>query len=530
VDEAAAALRRAAELGDQLVAEAIWDSGRAIWLGDDRVPIGGDWVVAHRSVDGSLYGGTAGIALFLSRLAAAGGDPAVARTARGALAHAQEWVRRTRPAGSLYSGSLGVAVATGEAARLLADDGLHRQAVEATRIAMERSPDPADLIAGRAGAVLGLLEMSRLVDLPDAAELAHRIGRTLVADAARTPGGGCSWASDLGADEPSLCGLAHGASGIALALAELGVAVGDRSMVDTACAGLDFERSWYSPEHRNWPDLRELTRDQVAGGALPAWPEYWCHGALGIGMTRLRLFDITRRPLFGAELGVGIDAALAVLTAAVAVGDEVDMSLCHGVGGAVDLLVEAGRVLHRPGLIEAARAGVLELTDGRSPAVPWGCGINGGGENPSLMVGLAGIGMMFLRLADSGVPAPCAALSGGVMADRVIVQLERPVEREQLTRRAAELRTLVPGASVVRVSPRGRVILLLETGTDLDSAITVLGGEVDVEFAEPDVIDRATSNDSTPDDSTPDDSTPDDSTPDDSTPDNSTPDRGGPDR
>ncbi|HYP18471.1 MAG TPA: lanthionine synthetase LanC family protein, partial [Chloroflexia bacterium] len=32
--------------------------------------------------------------------------------------------------------------------------------------------------------------------------------------------------------------------------------------------------------------------------------------------------------------------------------------------------------------------------------MPWPCGVMGGGENPSLMLGLAGIGYFYLRLYD----------------------------------------------------------------------------------------------------------------------------------
>ncbi|HEV2814717.1 MAG TPA: T3SS effector HopA1 family protein, partial [Solirubrobacteraceae bacterium] len=87
-------LAAARGIADGLVHAAIWHEDRCTWLGDAIEPNGERWVVVTRTCDGHLYGGTAGVAHFLARVAAITGDGEAARTARGALAHALAAARR----------------------------------------------------------------------------------------------------------------------------------------------------------------------------------------------------------------------------------------------------------------------------------------------------------------------------------------------------------------------------------------------------------------------------------------------------
>lgn len=71
---------------------------------------------------------------------------------------------------------------------------------------------------------------------------------------------------------------------------------------------------------------------------------------------------------------------------------------------------------------------------------------------------------------------------------RVIVKLAQVDDPE---RRAAELAERVPGGRVVRVSGRGRAVIAIDPGADTSAAARTLAAEPDVEYAEPDVEDRA---------------------------------------
>ncbi|GAA0396553.1 hypothetical protein Acor_49370 [Acrocarpospora corrugata] len=464
-------------IAEKLVKEALWDGERATWFGDEVVPsASGEGTVIYRAVDGDLYGGTAGIGLFLARYAAISGDAEVARTARGALAHAADWVRRTRPDGALLSGTAGVATATLDAAELLRDDRLMETAARLTRLTCRQVPRAVDLIAGRAGTLLALLRLSRGLPGPEAelaASTADGTARSLIDDAQPGPAGGTCWPSDI--DTPPLCGLGHGASGVALALTEWGKPDGLKLAAEAAV----FERSWFSADHGNWPDLREP--DEAIG-----WPVYWCHGALGIGQARLRQYAVTGKQVFAAEAGVAVDAAIRMI-ARMADG-KADLSLCHGLSGAIELLLDAAQVFGQPALreaaVEAAAIAVDLVGDGL-----WSCGIPGGEENPSLFLGLAGIGAALLRTEHALIPSTALTYAGVTMTTRVIVQLSGSLESTDLRARVERLTAAVPGCQVERVSPRGRALLRLPADADVDAALATLNRIDDVDYAERDVTD-----------------------------------------
>ena len=103
-------LAAASDIGDRITRAAIWYRGRCNWVGPDAS--------GQRALGPELGGGTAGIALFLAGLHAAGGDPAARATALGALAHALGHADRA-PARGLMTGRLGIAYATARCAALL---------------------------------------------------------------------------------------------------------------------------------------------------------------------------------------------------------------------------------------------------------------------------------------------------------------------------------------------------------------------------------------------------------------------------
>jgi len=82
-----------------------------------------------------------------------------------------------------------------------------------------------------------------------------------------------------------------------------------------------------------------------------------------------------------------------------------DASLFGGLAGIVDFLMSASCVLHRPELhasaVSIGRLGMDQIVDGDRV---WPCGTLNGQESPTLMPGLAGIGLTCLRLHGSQSP------------------------------------------------------------------------------------------------------------------------------
>ena len=393
-------LAAARSLGRRLAVLAIRDGERVSWLHLDSqglVP-----------AEVGLYDGLSGIALFLAHLAARTGDEDAEELARSALATVRWRLGRTPQTPE----TIGAFAGLGGVIWTLTHLGLLWQEPhlldEAEQLASERLEPLVgedrhfDLIGGAAGAIIALLALHRHRKSPGLLALAARCGDHLLAHA-RTDGRGMAWPPPPQGGDVPLTGLGHGAAGPAWALASLARATGPTGPTgDTGDTGdtrfeagargaLDYERSWYVPERRNWPDLREDRREE---DGTPAFLHAWCHGAPGIGFGRLAL----RRVLDDPRIEEEIHAAVASTRDEGFGGSH---CLCHGDLGNLDLLLTAARDLGDPALGVAAgrlAAGILARLEASGPR----CGGRAGEEIPGLMTGLAGIGYGLLRAADPG--------------------------------------------------------------------------------------------------------------------------------
>ena len=114
--------------------------------------------------------------------------------------------------------------------------------------------DSFDLVSGSAGCILALLALHEVASDSDALELAGRAAERLLATAvpAAPAGAGCGWrVSGLG-DQP-LAGLAHGSSGITLALARLQATRPEARLLPAITGGLRHEAGLFDRRARNWP-------------------------------------------------------------------------------------------------------------------------------------------------------------------------------------------------------------------------------------------------------------------------------------
>jgi lantibiotic modifying enzyme len=246
-----------------------------------------------------------------------------------------------------------------------------------------------DLLDGAAGCIPPLLLLHNLRPGAGALDAARACGERVLARALPQERGIAWWIE--GAGPAPLTGLSHGAAGISLALLHLAAVTGDERFREAARGGIEFERSRYSPEIRNWPDLR--SDESFADAIHPDERAMcaWCHGAAGIGLSRLGALPLLDDPALRGEIAVAVEATLAQ-------GLGFNHSLCHGDLGCLDFLHSAARALGDAALEEK----VLRLAGGvlaDIAAEGWRCGMPEGAEPPGLMVGLAGIGYGLLRLA-----------------------------------------------------------------------------------------------------------------------------------
>jgi lantibiotic modifying enzyme len=392
-------LETAASLGARICRDALWGGGVCNWIGFSMENLGGRWRNVHRAYGGELYSGTSGIALFLAYLHTATGERAFRRTALGAIHHALEHgTAEVAPPARIgaYSGWTGLADAALQIADLLGEDSLRAPA--RALLAEAAATDSArnfDLLAGCAGAIPLLLRAA----MPDAAV---PLGDRLIATASREDFG-WSW-GEYGMpgvkQKGNLLGFSHGAGGIAWALLELHHATGESRFCEAAERAFAYERHWFDATAGNWPDLRDPEMSGIPATDAPAFMTAWCHGAAGLGLARLRAWELTGDTTYRSEAEIAVATTLVNLRGGSEMSQTND-SLCHGRTGNSETLIYGAQILGRPEWRRRAEEIALhEIETCAAQRLPWPCGTFGSAEVPGLMLGLAGIGYFYLRLAD----------------------------------------------------------------------------------------------------------------------------------
>jgi lantibiotic modifying enzyme len=395
--------RQVEACADVLLDLAIRHDDRAGWLTWDLT--GRPRPSRMRGGNPSLYDGDAGTAWACAYLARLLDRHDLAEVARAGASHALDRARTVRSSG-LLAGRSGVVAAAHAIADLVGGvPGLNQLEVVPADAAAGY-----DVTDGLAGVLLGAVRSNA-----PPAEALHAVRR--IASGARPEPLGCSWAGPVIAEEPSsgrpLCGLAHGNSGVAWALAEAAWAYPSIATLalTLAARALRWEAAWFDPMRSSWPDLRTQPATYSA---------MWCHGAAGIGAVRLRLLQLQRAgvdlPIPAATLQSEAEAALQAcaraLTEAVQRGHQYGpdgighrLTLCHGLGSAIDLLLLAHEVLGSPQHLATAQLftdRLLDVLDDDPMLWPSGVGTGvGTGASTGLFVGLAGTALV---LARAGYP------------------------------------------------------------------------------------------------------------------------------
>jgi hypothetical protein len=391
-------------IGGQIASEAIWYDGKCNWMGAISPESGDSHAGGYHALGPDLYGGSSGIALYLAELWSAVGDEALRRTAIGAinqaLAKCADGVCMDDL--GLYTGWPGVVLAAVRVGLLLHEEEL----VERARLMLRRF-NPAlakgepDLLSGSAGAIVALLLLREALGDHDLLDQAAVLGDGLLRVAEKDEAG-YSWRAVAHKFPYNLTGFSHGTSGIGYALLELHAATREARYRQGAEEAFAYGRSWFDPEEANWPDLRSAqkrtSRKQL--GRL-SYVTYWCHGAPGIGLSRLRAYQLLGDDLYREEAQYALDTTRRAVDAALHTGAGAgDFSLCHGVSGLAQILLYGRQILGQEWrdtdtnalVAQVARMGI----DRQAEA--------GGGHTPGLMVGQAGTGLFYLSLTNRTTP------------------------------------------------------------------------------------------------------------------------------
>ncbi len=397
------ALRLAREVGDALCAAAEDQGGGLCWK--RRF----EWI-ERTEYSPDLYGGAAGIGLFLAELARDSGEERYADAARAAA----RWLAgpiwgRGRAQHGFHNGEAGVAFFFLRLAELLDQPGYLVAADLRLRRLRGAVPLTMDLMYGTAGTMLGLLAMHAVTGNSEFLADARAVGDQLVDKALTTKAGaGCYWevaSSAPGGPVIPYLGLLHGGAGVGLALAYLGCVTGEEYYFETARGAAELLIALAVPSTTNVP-IENGENEQE----LLTWPgqlghtvkglQAHCHGAGGIGQFFLWLDRLVPDQRYRKT------AKSAACAIAARRRTETRAGICHGLSGTGHFMLdcyqklgdrqwlalahECGGNLQRFRLPE--RQGVYAMHDK-------------GAVSPDLMLGYAGVGSFLLRIANAASAA-----------------------------------------------------------------------------------------------------------------------------
>jgi lantibiotic modifying enzyme len=395
---------------------------------------------AKSAPDTRVYGGSAGVLVFLENAAAVLDDASARALADKAMAgllasrrvdtdERATWISGSMGTTGLYTGDAGIGQAFLVRHALRKDDAalraaidvgdalLTRAKVDGERIAFDDNPD---IIYGSAGTALFLLELGIASTEQRFVDAARRTARGLAADATRVPSAQHPdrtlpiWKMPMRGRELHMPNFSHGTAGVAYAIARIAAHTGDAELLQAAKDGAEWliENAVADANGLKWRHS-DSTKQLFMGG--------WCHGPVGTGRLFLLLHAITGEGRYREIAEKGANFVVQYAANAEKAGADgqkpyVPPSYCCGVAGVVEFFCDLHRVTksdaHRA---FATKAGdyLLEvaITDGdmkkwrNGQAVPGGpVAADSKGCNLDLMLGAAGEALALLHLATLDQP------------------------------------------------------------------------------------------------------------------------------
>ena len=336
-----------------------------------------------------LFYGMPGEIIFLSTLAAETGQDRYREIAQRPLSYLRQRLRQSsssiRPLG-LYAGWGSIFYMLRYLA-LLESDVLYFDEIEEWL----GRPDMDELIAvdgslsllkGAAGLMAVTADVHGDIGSRRAGELARKAADHL---ASKRQSGGWS-----GASGRPLSGLAHGASGYALAFAKLFRATREERFYEQCLLAVEDERALFEPSQRNCRDMRRIVTDRQ--GEKPHCSTAWSHGAPGIGIARKAIMAcgiVSDQIVFDYEIA---------LETTLKRGFDGNDTVVFGCFGNADLIASAsdgdkatvserGSIVRR--LLSRVETNALELGNGLA-------------DVPGFFSGTTGIAFQCLRMAAPG--------------------------------------------------------------------------------------------------------------------------------
>ena len=363
-----------------------------------------------------LYSGNAGIILFLLECYKHTGKQSYLDTSKNALERILEYCKNNvTNYYAFYTGRLGVAYICIEMYKVTKDEKYKKTALEIalqSKVFLDDTQVIIDLINGYSGTLLGLLHVYTVCEDKALLGLINTYIDTLLQKLEINKHGIYCDRSEK--QVRGLCGFSHGASGIGFVLLELYNLTKHMDYYHMAMLTFSYEDAYYNKELSNWPDFRKQLlslenlkdlKNKYNTGDYASFTRgedmnAWCHGAAGIGLARLRAYELSQQNKHKLS---AFKAANRVMKDAAEYRKDASPTLCHGILGNAYLTAEVYRITKnkkhknfaiKHGMAVAERILNNEILPSGYPVIAKDI------EDDSLFMGIAGVGLYLLNILN----------------------------------------------------------------------------------------------------------------------------------
>lgn len=365
------------------------EDGKDIGWMNIRITPNGQW--AFMPMDNTLYEGTMGIGIFMAQLFSLTKNEKYGKMLYAIIESSNRFNSCYRHGDNLsaFNGNLAVAYCSYYIYCITKEKSLKKVAIkEIDKCKRIITNDNAfDIISGCAGALIVSLRIYDREKIQDLLDFAVMCGEHILANVVEESGK-YGWYTAAGTNE-ILAGMSHGNAGIAWALTELYKYTSNNKYLECANKAINYEESLYNEEDNNWTDMRN--RENRLKKGFPE-PVNWCHGAPGIGLSRIFCKRITNDEVYDNDIKNSIRKTLSS-------GFGGSDCICHGSLGNIEILLNAANLYHSREYYTMAKKilkDLLKETEKRG----WICGIPQRTDITGFMTGLSGIGYELLRMLN----------------------------------------------------------------------------------------------------------------------------------
>jgi type 2 lantibiotic biosynthesis protein LanM len=248
---------------------------------------------------------------------------------------------------------------------------------------------PDDLLWGSAGAILLFLNLFESTQEERYLEYAEKLGVSILKHAIHIAKDKVAWDSFYKYDKNKptcLGGFSHGTSGIALALFRLAHLNNNEIFHEFAIKALNYDRSLFDPVLKGWIELRNSKKKEDSTS--------WCHGASGIGLSRLLISNYYKDDVIKVELEIALQKMIEN-------GFSGNQCICHGSMGNIEIfnsIAKNLKIIDQVKFVNKFWEHFIEIYDEKklfklekSSSVL---------QNMSLFTGLSGIGYQIIRFIN----------------------------------------------------------------------------------------------------------------------------------